>query len=84
MDARADEEFTRFVAGRTAALLRWRHIEEHPEAYVRRVLYHESRAGWTTGTCWRPGVPARARCSDPVDRPGPRYVHGSPTLIEGR
>lgn len=72
MDPRAEEEFTRFVADRTAALLRvahvltgdqhaaedlvqtalakamlrWRHIEEHPEAYVRRVLYHEYISGW--------------------------------------
>jgi RNA polymerase sigma-70 factor (sigma-E family) len=72
VDARAEEEFTRFVADRTVALLRvahaltgdqhaaedlvqnalakamlrWRHIEENPEAYVRRILYHDHISGW--------------------------------------
>jgi len=72
VDARAEAEFTRFVADRTVALLRaahaltgdqhaaedlvqnalakamlrWRHIEENPEAYVRRILYHDHISGW--------------------------------------
>ena len=28
------------------AMLRWRHIEENPEAYVRRILYHDHISGW--------------------------------------
>ncbi|OLB77557.1 MAG: RNA polymerase subunit sigma [Actinobacteria bacterium 13_2_20CM_2_71_6] len=72
MDARAEQEFTQFVADRTPALLRvahaltgdqhaaedlvqgalakamlrWPHIHDHPEAYVRRILYHDHISGW--------------------------------------
>ncbi len=72
MDAQAEEDFTRFVAERTPALLRvahaltgdrhaaedlvqnalakamlkWRQIGDSPEAYVRRILYHDHISGW--------------------------------------
>lgn len=72
MDAQAEEDFTRFVAERTPALLRvahaltgdrhaaedlvqnalakamlkWRQISDSPEAYVRRILYHDHISGW--------------------------------------
>ncbi len=28
------------------AMLRWRHIADDPEAYVRRILYHDHISGW--------------------------------------
>lgn len=87
MDARAEEEFTRFVAERTPALLRvaytltgsqhaaedlvqnalakamlrWRTINEHPEAYVRQILYNDYVSGWR----WRRRRPETVMADPP-------------------
>src|SRR2546430_14440898 len=55
------------------AMLRWRQIQDHPEAYVRRILYHDHISGWR----WRRRRPetAMAQLPDPRVEDGTDETH---------